>query len=205
MQILDLRALVWEIIGNIRAATASVSGCTAAPEVGYQPNVSANVSDLIYDWNTIYARSMVPAGRVLLNDESLRDGLQSPSGTGSGQAQVQHVDADPFHQVEDIDLLLNGRITHRGRLEAVAQRLVIQQHSARRHHGPGIDRVPVVNEIRNFGRHVSSEPHVRRPTHRTHSNRCGSQPVASNYLANQSYCFSFSSPGLAVSVNPKMD
>jgi 2-isopropylmalate synthase len=41
--------------------------------------VSANVSELIYDWNTIYARSMVPAGRVLLNDESLRDGLQSPS------------------------------------------------------------------------------------------------------------------------------
>ena len=42
-------------------------------------NVSAKISDLIYDWNTIYARSMVPAGRVLLNDESLRDGLQSPS------------------------------------------------------------------------------------------------------------------------------
>jgi len=41
--------------------------------------VSANVSELIYDWNTIYARSMIPAGRVLLNDESLRDGLQSPS------------------------------------------------------------------------------------------------------------------------------
>ena len=41
--------------------------------------MSAKVSDLIYDWNTIYARSMVPAGRVLLNDESLRDGLQSPS------------------------------------------------------------------------------------------------------------------------------
>ena len=41
--------------------------------------MSAKISDLIYDWNTIYARSMVPAGRVLLNDESLRDGLQSPS------------------------------------------------------------------------------------------------------------------------------
>jgi isopropylmalate/homocitrate/citramalate synthase len=41
--------------------------------------VSANLSELIYDWNTIYAKSMVPAGRVLLNDESLRDGLQSPS------------------------------------------------------------------------------------------------------------------------------
>jgi 2-isopropylmalate synthase len=41
--------------------------------------VSANVSELIYDWNTIYAKSITPAGRVLLNDESLRDGLQSPS------------------------------------------------------------------------------------------------------------------------------
>lgn len=41
--------------------------------------MSANVSELIYDWNTIYAKSMVPAGKVLLNDESLRDGLQSPS------------------------------------------------------------------------------------------------------------------------------
>jgi isopropylmalate/homocitrate/citramalate synthase len=41
--------------------------------------LSTNVSDLIYDWNTIYAKSMIPAGRVLLNDESLRDGLQSPS------------------------------------------------------------------------------------------------------------------------------
>ena len=37
--------------------------------------MSANITELIYDWNTIYAKSMVPAGKVLLNDESLRDGL----------------------------------------------------------------------------------------------------------------------------------
>ncbi|MGA3052738.1 MAG: hypothetical protein ABSD63_00885 [Candidatus Korobacteraceae bacterium] len=41
--------------------------------------MSAEVSDLIYDWNTSHDRSMLPAGRVLVNDESLRDGLQSPS------------------------------------------------------------------------------------------------------------------------------
>jgi 2-isopropylmalate synthase len=39
----------------------------------------SDVSELIYDWNTVFARSMKPAGRALLNDESLRDGLQSPS------------------------------------------------------------------------------------------------------------------------------
>src|SRR5437868_9226511 len=36
-------------------------------------------SDLIYDWNTAGAAEWKPAGRALLNDESLRDGLQSPS------------------------------------------------------------------------------------------------------------------------------
>src|SRR5262249_35224771 len=38
-----------------------------------------NSSELIYDWNTIHPASLRPMGRVLLNDETLRDGLQSPS------------------------------------------------------------------------------------------------------------------------------
>ena len=38
-----------------------------------------NTSDLIYDWNQNYPPELKPAGPVLLNDESLRDGLQSPS------------------------------------------------------------------------------------------------------------------------------
>ena len=36
-------------------------------------------SHLIYDWNNVPGAEFRPAGRVLLNDESLRDGLQSPS------------------------------------------------------------------------------------------------------------------------------
>jgi len=36
-------------------------------------------SELIYDWNRIDPASSLPAGPVLLNDETLRDGLQSPS------------------------------------------------------------------------------------------------------------------------------
>ena len=36
-------------------------------------------SELIYDWNRIHPASLKPVGPVLLNDESLRDGLQSPS------------------------------------------------------------------------------------------------------------------------------
>ena len=38
-----------------------------------------NRSDLIYDWNQVSAPQLAPRGPVLLNDESLRDGLQSPS------------------------------------------------------------------------------------------------------------------------------
>jgi 2-isopropylmalate synthase len=36
-------------------------------------------TELIYDWNRIHPRSLPPVGHVLLNDETLRDGLQSPS------------------------------------------------------------------------------------------------------------------------------
>jgi len=38
-----------------------------------------NTSELIYDWNQLFPASQKPKGPVLLNDESLRDGLQSPS------------------------------------------------------------------------------------------------------------------------------
>src|SRR5277367_3259104 len=36
-------------------------------------------SELIYDWNGVHPPGLKPPGPVLLNDESLRDGLQSPS------------------------------------------------------------------------------------------------------------------------------
>ena len=36
-------------------------------------------SHLIYDWNSVPGTAFKPTGRVMLDDESLRDGLQSPS------------------------------------------------------------------------------------------------------------------------------
>jgi isopropylmalate/homocitrate/citramalate synthase len=38
-----------------------------------------NTSELIYDWNKNHPPGFMPSGPVLLNDESMRDGLQSPS------------------------------------------------------------------------------------------------------------------------------
>ena len=40
---------------------------------------SVNTSELIYDWNCLYPKSLHPPGPVQLTDETLRDGLQSPS------------------------------------------------------------------------------------------------------------------------------
>lgn len=36
-------------------------------------------SHLVYDWNSVPGAELLPARRVMLDDESLRDGLQSPS------------------------------------------------------------------------------------------------------------------------------
>ena len=41
--------------------------------------VQVKTSDLIYDWNQASPANLVPSRPVLLNDETLRDGLQSPS------------------------------------------------------------------------------------------------------------------------------
>src|ERR1700686_2693520 len=38
-----------------------------------------NTFELIYDWNRLYPKSLHPPGPVRLTDETLRDGLQSPS------------------------------------------------------------------------------------------------------------------------------
>ena len=45
----------------------------------FSREATLNRSDLIYDWNQAPSRQLAPRGSVLLNDESLRDGLQSPS------------------------------------------------------------------------------------------------------------------------------
>ncbi|MBZ5540787.1 MAG: 2-isopropylmalate synthase [Acidobacteriia bacterium] len=43
------------------------------------PQNDLSREDLIYDWNTVVPPAIPPGTRVLLNDETLRDGLQNPS------------------------------------------------------------------------------------------------------------------------------
>src|SRR5436190_6775612 len=68
-----------------------------------------NTSDLIYDWNKNFPPGLKPPGPVLLNDESLRDGLQSPSVRDpSIQEKIQILHLMETLGINSLDLGLPG-------------------------------------------------------------------------------------------------
>src|SRR5579862_3474554 len=68
-----------------------------------------NTSELIYDWNRIHPASLRPMGRVLLNDETLRDGLQSPSVRDpSSEEKIQILHLMESLGINSLDLGLPG-------------------------------------------------------------------------------------------------
>jgi isopropylmalate/homocitrate/citramalate synthase len=67
------------------------------------------ISDLIYDWNDSNAAQLRPPGPVLLNDESLRDGLQSPSVRDPAiEEKIQILHLMEFLGINSLDLGLPG-------------------------------------------------------------------------------------------------
>ncbi|HEY0782793.1 MAG TPA: 2-isopropylmalate synthase, partial [Thermoanaerobaculia bacterium] len=70
-------------------------------------------SQLIYDWNRADGPDLQPAGRVELDDETLRDGLQSPSVRSPSledKVRILHMIAELG--VESADLGLPGAGPH---------------------------------------------------------------------------------------------
>ena len=117
--------------------------------------VQERPSDLIYDWNSV-GDGWKPPGRVLLDDETLRDGLQSPSVTdppieikrklvhlmdelGIDTADIGLPGAGP-RAVEDVTELCR---------EIVASRLRIRPNCAARTHVNDID--PILRASQNAG------------------------------------------------------
>jgi len=98
-------------------------------------------TELIYDWNRNYPPGLKPSGPILLNDESLRDGLQSPSVRDPSIAEKIEI----LHLMEDLginslDLGLPGagvraveHVTALAR-EIVAQKMQIRANCAARTH-----------------------------------------------------------------------
>ena len=84
----------------------------------------------------------------------MRDDFSSERGhgfdcarAGPGQAEVESIDPKRFHQVKDFDLLGDRGIADAGRLQTVAQALVIHQHRTRRLESRRVILVPVVDEV----------------------------------------------------------
>jgi 2-isopropylmalate synthase len=98
-------------------------------------------SDLIYDWNRALPLDPLPSRTVLLNDETLRDGLQSPSVRDpsiEGKIEILHLmEALGIHS---LDLGLPGAgpraVEHVEALarEIISQRMKIQANCAARTH-----------------------------------------------------------------------
>ena len=90
-------------------------------------------SELIYDWNQKDPASLRPSGRVLLNDETLRDGLQSPSVRDPSIEEKLHI----LHLMEalginSLDLGLPGAGQRAAEhVEALAREIVQQKMKIR--------------------------------------------------------------------------
>lgn len=85
-----------------------------------------NHEDLIYDWNTAKAREIAPGRKPMLNDETLRDGLQNPSVRDPSieeKIQILHLMEDLGIDTVNIGLPGAGPRA-RADVEALAQEIV---------------------------------------------------------------------------------
>jgi 2-isopropylmalate synthase len=113
-------------------------------------------SELIYDWNRIHPASLRPVGHVLLNDETLRDGLQSPSVRDpSIQEKIQILHLMESLGINSLDLGLPGAgpraIEHVEALarEMVSHRMKIHANCAARTHQNDIR--PIADIVQRTG------------------------------------------------------
>ena len=120
-----------------------------------------NTSELIYDWNTIHPKSLRPTGHVLLNDETLRDGLQSPSVRDpSIHDKIEILHLMEALGINSLDLGLPGagpraveHVTALAR-EIVDHRMKIRANCAARTHENDIR--PIAEIVQKTGLHIEA-------------------------------------------------
>src|SRR5438552_9740041 len=113
-------------------------------------------SKLIYDWNQALPANLLPKGPVLLNDETLRDGLQSPSVRDpSIKEKIEILHLMEALGINSLDLGLPGAgeraVEHVEALarEMVSNRMKIQANCAARTHENDIR--PIANIVQRTG------------------------------------------------------
>jgi 2-isopropylmalate synthase len=115
-----------------------------------------NTPDLIYDWNKNHPPGLKPPGPVLINDETLRDGLQSPSVRDPSIAEkIEILHLMEALGIDSLDLGLPGAgqraveaVTALAR-EIVAHRMKIRANCAARTHENDIR--PVAEIVQKTG------------------------------------------------------
>jgi len=115
-----------------------------------------NISELIYDWNQLYPQSLRPPGPVLLTDETLRDGLQSPSVRDpSIEQKIEILHLMEALGITSVDLGLPGagpraveHVTALAR-EIVAHKMKIRPYCAARTHPNDI--CPIADIVQKTG------------------------------------------------------
>src|SRR6202167_4327325 len=120
-----------------------------------------NTSELIYDWNKNHPAGLKPAGPVLLNDESLRDGLQSPSVRDpSIPEKVEILHLMESLGIDSLDLGLPGAgaravedVTALAR-EIVAHKMKIRANCAARTHENDIS--PIAEIVQKTGLRIEA-------------------------------------------------
>src|SRR5713101_7479063 len=118
-------------------------------------------SELIYDWNRIHPASLRPSGHVLLNDETLRDGLQSPSVRDpSIQKKIHILHLMEALRINSLDLGLPGAgpraVEHVEGLarEIVNHKMKIQANCAARTHENDIR--PIAEIVQRTGLKIAA-------------------------------------------------
>jgi 2-isopropylmalate synthase len=120
-----------------------------------------NTSELIYDWNRTDAAKLRPTGRVLLNDETLRDGLQSPSVRDPAIAEkIQILHLMEALGIDSLDMGLPGAgarafadceaLAH----EIVQHKMKIRANCAARTHENDIR--PIANIVQRSGLNIQA-------------------------------------------------
>ena len=71
----------------------------------------------------------------------------------SRKSEVERVDAQRFHQMQDMKFFLDRGIPHGWRLQSVTQSLIVEENPPGGTQRGGILLVPVVDELRSFHNH----------------------------------------------------
>src|SRR5690348_6581475 len=118
-------------------------------------------SELIYDWNQTAGTTLVPKGPVELNDETLRDGLQSPSVRDpSIQEKIEILHLMEELGIDSLDLGLPGAgpraVEHVEALarEIVSHRMKIKANCAARTHQNDIR--PIAEIVQRTGLNIEA-------------------------------------------------